>query len=131
MYDQRHYGGALGAALPENGEVFNFWGARYVIAPSTIPNGGRGLFIAQDLRVPANSEVTLMSFCGPIYGWGAWHALVRFIRSMTTYGLCANAASLTERNIRYNCGSWLYVDGRPYAQGNIAGLINSSRGRNE
>ena len=72
-----------------------------------------------------------MSFCGPIYGWGTWHALVRFIRSMTTYGLCANAASLTERNIQHNYGSRLYIDGRPYAQGNIAGLINSSRGRNE
>ena len=50
---------------------------------------------------------------------------------MTVYGLCANAASLIERGIIHNEGEQIYIDGRPYAQGNIAGLINSSRGRHE
>ena len=48
---------------------------------------------------------------------------------MTTYGLCLNAASLFARGITHVEGQRLYVDGRPYSQGNIAGLINSSRGR--
>ncbi|MCO5601780.1 hypothetical protein L7F22_055905 [Adiantum nelumboides] len=56
-YDPRHYGGWEGGSLPRDGEVFSFWGARYMIAPSSIPDGGCGLFIAQDLQVPPNSEV--------------------------------------------------------------------------
>ena len=120
-----------GIITPRDGEVFSFWGARYLIAPSTIPSSGRGLFIAQDLHVPAHSEVTLMSFCGPIYDWGPWHQLVHYLHSMTTYGLCLNAASLTKRGITHNEGERNYIDGRPYSQGNIAGLINSSRGRHE
>ena len=70
-----------------------------------------------------------MCFCGPIYRWGPWHHLTRYIQSMTTYGLCLNAASLSGRGITHAEGQRLYVDGRPYSQGNIAGLINSSRGR--
>ena len=45
-YDCRHYGGWEGESLPGDGEVFRFWGAPYMIAPSHIPNGGRCLFIA-------------------------------------------------------------------------------------
>ncbi|MCO5556882.1 hypothetical protein L7F22_010436 [Adiantum nelumboides] len=55
-YNCRHYGGWEGGSLPRDGEVFSFWGTRYMIAPSSIPTGGRGLFIAQDLQVPPNSE---------------------------------------------------------------------------
>ena len=128
-YDRRHYGGWEGRSLPRDGEVFSFWGARYMIAPSSISDGGHGLFIAQDLQVPPNSEVTLMCFCGPIYEWGRWHQLVRYILSMSTYGMWLNAASLSDRGITHAQGQRLYVDGRPYTQGNIAGLINSSRGR--
>lgn len=69
-----------------------------------------------------------MSFCGRIYRWGPWHQLTRYIQSMSTYGLCLNAASLSDRGITHAEGQRLYVDGRPYSQGNIAGLINSSRG---
>ena len=101
-----------------------------MIAPSTIsPNAGRGLFVAQPVHVPANSEVTLMSYCGPMYTWSAWHRLVRYVRSMTTYGLCANSVSLGEQNMTRAYGQRIYIDGRPYTQGNIAGFINSSRGR--
>jgi hypothetical protein len=70
-----------------------------MIAPSTISQqAGRGLFVAQDIHVPPHSEVTLMSFCGPMYSWSTWHRLVWYIRSIITYGLCANAASMTEDN---------------------------------
>ena len=72
-----------------------------------------------------------MSFCGPIYEWGPCHQLVCYMRSMTTYGLCLNADSFIERGITHNERERIYVDGRPYNQGNIAWLINSSRGRNE
>ena len=43
--------------------------------------------------------------------------------------MCLNAASLSDRGITHAQGQRLYVDDRPYTQGNIAGLINSSRGR--
>ena len=128
-YDRRHYGGWEGESLPRDGEDFSFSGASYMIAPSSIPDGGRGLFIAQDLQVPPNSEVTLMCFCGPIYEWGTWHSLAHYISSMSTYGMCLNAASLSARGITHSQGQRLYIDERPYTQGNIAGLINSSRGR--
>lgn len=45
-------------------------------------------------------------------------------------GLCCNAASCNERGITHSKGEQLYFCGRPFSQGNIAGLINSSRGRN-
>ena len=130
-YDRKDYGGwPSRTSMPRDGEVFSFWGRRYMIAPSTIsPQAGRGLFVAQDIHVPPHSEVTLMSFCGPMYSWSTWHRLVRYTRSMTTYGLCANVASLTEENRARAFGERMYIDGRPYTQGNIAGLINSSRGR--
>ncbi|KAH7442447.1 hypothetical protein KP509_03G089000 [Ceratopteris richardii] len=99
-----------------------------MIAPSTITNVGRGLFIVEDLYVPPNFEVTLMSFCGPIYGWGDWHRFSRYVQSMSTYGICLNVASLTSRRILHAENERLYIDGRPYTHGNIAGLINSSRG---
>ena len=72
----------MGSSLLRDGEVFSFWGARYLIVPSTILSSGRGLFIAQDLHVPAHFEVTLMSFCGPIYDWGPWHQLVHYLQHM-------------------------------------------------
>ena len=128
-YDHRQYGGWEGESLPGDGEVFSFWGARYMIAPSSIPDGGRGLFIAQDLQVPPNLEVTLMCFCGPIYGWGTCHSLAHYIPSMSTYGMCLNVASLSARGNTHSQGHRLYIDGRPYTQGNIASLINSSQGR--
>ena len=43
--------------------------------------------------------------------------------------MCLNAASLSDRGSAHTRGQRLYIDGRPYTQGNIAGLINSSRGR--
>jgi hypothetical protein len=57
-----------------------------------------------------------------MYKWSAWHRLVRYVRSMTTYGLCANSVSLGEQNMTR-------AYGRPYTQGNIVGFSNSSRGR--
>ncbi len=130
-YNREEYGGwPSGTPMPLDGEVFSFWGRRFIIAPSTISGGGRGLFVAQDIHVPSHSEVTLMSYCGPMYNWSTWHQLVRYTRSMTTYGLCVNAASLFEENRARAFGERIYIDGRPYTQGNIAGLINSSRGRN-
>ena len=128
-YDCRHYGGWEGESRPRDGEVFSFWDAPYMIAPSSIPNEGRGLFIAQDLHVPPNLEVTLMCFCGPIYGWGTWHSLAHYIPSMSTYGMCLNAVSLFARGKTRSKGQRLYIDERPYTQGNIAGLIKNSQGR--
>ncbi|KAH6556497.1 hypothetical protein KP509_1Z174500 [Ceratopteris richardii] len=96
-----------------------------MIAASTITNASRGLFIVDDLYVPPNSKVTLMSFCGPIYGWGDCHRLSRYVQSMSTYGICLNAASLTSRRILHAKNERLYIDGRPYTHGNIAGLINN------
>lgn len=52
-----------------------------------------------------------MCFCGPIYRWGPWHHLTRYIQSMTTYGLCLNADSLSDRGITHVEGQRLYVDG--------------------
>ena len=125
-YDRRHHGGWKGESLPEVGKVFSFWGACYMIAPSSILDGGRGLFIAQDVQVPPNSKVTLMCFFGPIYEWSTWHSLAHYISSMGTYGMCLNAASLFARGNTHSQGQRLYIDGRPYTQGNIAVLINNS-----
>ncbi|KAH7437566.1 hypothetical protein KP509_05G078500 [Ceratopteris richardii] len=99
-----------------------------MIAPSIITNASRGLFIVEDLYVPLNSEVTLMSFYGRIYGWGDWHRLACYVQSMSTYGICLNATSLTTRRISHAKNERLYIDGRPYTHGNIVGLINSNRG---
>eukprot|EP00249_Psilotum_nudum_P024713 c29272_g1_i1 orf=461-991(+) len=102
-----------------------------MIAPSSIYRAGRGLYTLTDIFVPREAYVTLMLFCGPEYTWGQWHQLSTYVVSMTTYSICSNVASIAEQHemgLPTNYGEHLYIDGRPYTHGNIAALINSSRG---
>jgi hypothetical protein len=46
---------------------------------------------------------------------------------MTTPGVCANVASITKENRARAFGERIYINRRPYTQGNITRLINSSR----
>ena len=96
-----------------------------MIGASTISGGGRGLFIMSDIILQENQIRTLLPYVGPSYSWGDWHALVRYIRSMSTYALTAN--SLTSGNY----GELQIIDGRPFTHQNVAGLINSSRGNSD
>jgi hypothetical protein len=47
--------------------------------------------------------------------------------SMRRYAVTANYIQLKDNN--HNKGVTMYIDGRPKASGNIAGLINSTRPR--
>ena len=54
-YTREEYGGwASGTPTPLDGEVFSFWGRRFIIAASTISRGGRDLFVAQGIHVPSH-----------------------------------------------------------------------------
>ena len=80
------------------------------------------------------SIVTLMSYGGPEYSWSEWHQLSSYIHSMSIYGIACNVTSLRERVDMGEQVSHVdrrYIDGRPQAHGNIAGLINSSMGNRD
>ena len=105
-----------------------------MIGPSRINRAGRGLFILQDVRVPQDAIVTLMSYGGLEYSWIEWHQLSSYIHSMSIYGIACNATSLRERvDMREKVShvDHRYIDGKPQAHGNIAGLINSSMGNRD
>lgn len=131
-FDRLQFGAWLQESLPTYGQSFQYWGHSYVIAPSEIRNAGRGLYTLDDIYVPRGSCVTLMVFCGPEYPWGRWHQLAQYVVSMSTYGICSNGASIVDaeqQGTHMDRGERLYMDGRPATHGNIAGLINSSRGQ--
>lgn len=131
-YDRAIYGTwPSGTPIPDVGTTFSYWGRSYMLGPSTIPNAGIGLFTIDGIFVPPESAVTVMVFAGPEYTWGQWLQLTQYVVSMATYGMCSNSASLDLRQsegYHVHQGERLFIDGRPYSQGNIAGFINSSRG---
>ena len=105
-----------------------------MIGPSRINRAGRGLFIFQDVRVPQDAIVTLMSYGGVEYSWSEWHQLSSYIHSMSIYGMSCNATPLRESvdmGEQVSHVDHRYIDGRPQAHGNIAGLINSSMGNRD
>ena len=95
----------------------------YRIAPSSIH--GFGLFSMDGIKVKYGGLVELFEYVGPCYTYGVWLRLVQYMPSMRRYSLAANYIQLKDNN-RHK-GETMYIDGRPKASGNIAGLINSKR----
>ena len=78
-----------------------------------------------DIKVKYGRLVELFEYVGPCYTYGVWLRLVQYMPSMWRYTLTANYIHLKDNN--KNKGVTMYIDGRPKASGNIAGLINSTR----
>jgi hypothetical protein len=123
--------------LPRVYEMFQFWGYNYMIRPSNIHGANLGLFIIKNVHVgykhKNNSQQTTRIF--PYYGLsycsGEWRRLAEYKTSMSACGL--NLSMYTHR-LRLESGKEMnkchiiYIDGIAYAQKNVAGFINSSKG---
>ena len=109
--------------LPELDTDFCVNERMYHIAPSSIH--GLGLFSMENIKVKYGELVELFEYVGPCYTYGVWLRLVQYMPSMRRYTLVANFIQLKDNN--KNKGATMYIDGRPKASGNIAGLINSTR----
>jgi hypothetical protein len=109
--------------LPELDTDFCVNERMYRIAPSSIH--GLGLFSMDGIKVKYGGLVELFEYVGPCYTYGVWLRLVQYMPSMRRYALAANYIQLKDNN--KNKGATVYIDGRPKASGNIAGLINSTR----
>jgi hypothetical protein len=111
--------------LPEPDTDFCVNERIYRIAPSSIH--GLGLFSMDNIKVKYGGLVELFEYVGPCYTYGVWLRLVQYMPGMQRYALAANYIQLKDNN-RHK-GATMYIDGRPKASGNIAGLINSTRPR--
>ena len=110
-----------------------------MIRPSSIHGANLGLFIVENVHVGSkhrnNSQQisrTLMPYYGPSYYNGEWRRLAEYKPSMSTYGLNLNMYThrlQLESEKEMNGGNILYINGCAYTHTNIAGFINSSRGR--
>ena len=73
-----------------------------------------------------------MPYYGPTYYSGEWRRLAEYKHSMSAYGLNSNMYThrlQLESGKEMNRGQLMYIDGRAYTHKNIAGFINSSKGR--
>jgi hypothetical protein len=106
-----------------HGVAFTVWGRSWVVQESSLgPDAGMGLFACDDIVVPdgctPEDHPVLFPFHGPKYGDSAWRILSR---QCPTFGRYALHIDLDPR--------WSFIDGYPPRTSNVAGYINSCRGR--
>ena len=71
-----------------------------------------------------------MPYYGPSYYSGEWRRLAKYKPSMSAYGVNLNMYTYhLQLESGNKWGHLLYIDGYAYTYKNIAGFINSSRGR--
>lgn len=102
---------------------FTVWGRSWIVQQSTLGlHVGLGLFALSDIVVPdgchEDDRPALFPFYGPKYGEKAWRILSRQCPTFGRYGLRIKADP-----------RWAFLDGYPLRTSNMAGYINSCRGR--
>ena len=123
-YNHALYGAWMSSMLvPNVGTKFCFCGNSYMISKSYIDVSNLGLFILSHVFVPPKQLVSLMPFCGPLYGHFDYLNIVKYKHNISVYCMCMNGYAC----INFNRKNLLYTDGRPQTHGNIVGFINSSK----